>query len=894
LRRLPHGPILENPEVKTLNSNRWRQIEELYHAAQERGEAVLNGADPEIRSEVERLLAQDTESGDKLLDQRAADLITDLSATQTTAGSQLGPYRIEVLLGKGGMGRVFRAMDTRLGRPVALKIVNAEFISRFERESRAIAALNHPRICTLHDVGPNYLVMELLEGETLAARLKRGKVSTAEAIRIGAQIAEALAAAHDKGIVHRDLKPGNVMLTKSGVKVLDFGLAKCITDPAETAATAAVGTPAYMAPEQWEGKPADARTDIYALGLLLNEMLTGRRGGQPEGLPPALERVIARCLEADPEERWQSARDLKWELGASATTVAPPAARSSRRLLAAALGAILLLVAALAFVYLREQTPEPRTTRMSIVLPEKSRVLSLAMAPDGSALAMVLVHEGKQEIWIRPLDALQPVPLAGTENAAFPFWSPDSRFIGFFANDRLKKIGRSGGPVETLCYAQAVAGGSWSRSGDILLGGLFKVQKVSDRGGPVTDLPGNHGNWPVFLPDGEHYLVTRESVWLHSIKGPEERRLLPDLSNVQVIERWPGRQVGAVLFTRAGTLMALPFNMKRLEPAGEAFAVAPGVAATNVGWLVAASNDGVLAYVPGQERADLHRHYGEWQYVWRDRKGAYLGAFGEAGGSAAISPDGRRLAECGNSQVSVLDFATGVTTQLTFPPSWGQNPMWSPDGRYVAYNNLRGILQRPASGAGAEQLLVPSNTLAVPLSWSPDGQFLMYVQINPGTGPDLFAIPVHGDRKPFVVAQTPATDNQGQFSPDGRWVAYTSTESGQAEIYVIPFPPSPGGGKWMVSQGGGVMPRWRRDGKELFYISPDSEMMAVPIDSGPVFHSGNPQPLFQTDIIDTGIRTGPMSWDLAPDGKRFLIISPKTRYTAAITVALNWRAGQER
>src|SRR5581483_4212120 len=360
-------------------------------------------------------------------------LIAGLSAPQPAAGSRLGPYRIEGPLGKGGMGQVFRATDTRLGRPVALKIVNEEFAGRFEQESRAIAALNHPAICTLHDVGPNYLVMELLDGETLAARLKRGRLSTTEVIRIGAQIADALAAAHAQGIVHRDLKPANVMLTRSRVKVLDFGLAKSIADPVVTAASGAVGTPAYMAPEQWEGKPADARTDIYALGLVLSQMLTGRQGAPSSELPPALGRVIARCLEPDPEERWQSARDLKWELEASAITVAPPAASSSKLVLAGAAGMIALLLAALAFLYFREPASSQRTTRMSVLLPEKSRVLSLAMAPDGSALAMVLVHEGKQQIWIRALDSVEPTALAGTDNATVPFWSPDGRYIAFFA-----------------------------------------------------------------------------------------------------------------------------------------------------------------------------------------------------------------------------------------------------------------------------------------------------------------------------------------------------------------------------------------------------------------------------------------------------------------------------
>ena len=876
-----------------MGPQRLREIEELYHSARESGRAALAAADPEIRRAVERLLAQDSESGCKLLDQRAADLLTDGAPAELTAGAQLGPYRIDAPLGHGGMGTVFRATDTRLGRKVALKIANPEFIHRFEHESRAIAALNHPHICTLHDVGPDFLVMELVEGETLAARLKRGKLPAAEVIRFGSQIAEALAVAHAKGIVHCDLKPGNIMLTKSGVKVLDFGLAQSMAVLAVSSERDEAGTPAYMAPEQWDGNPADARTDIYALGLVLTEMVTGRRGARRDGLAPALERAIARCLDPDPEQRWQSARDLRWALESSADTILPPAPRLPKATLSGVVGITVLLLAAMAFLFVRGRPLPSHTTRASVLLPEKSRMLSLAVAPDGSAIAMVLVREGKQQIWIRALDAIDPIPLAGTDNAAGPFWSPDSRFLAFFADDRLKKIARSGGPAQVLCDAHAAVGGSWGRKGEILLGGLFRVQRVPDTGGPVTDLPGDQASWPVFLPDGEHYLATRDGISLRSIRGGEARRILPDGSNAQVLDRLPGRQVGAVIFARAGTLMALPFDMKRLEPAGEAFAIAPGIAATDSGVLAGTSDHGTLAYVSLQERPDSNSH-SLWQFVWRDRKGAYLGAFGDAGGVAMISPNGRQLAVDWNSEIVALDLATGVTTPLTFRPSWAQNPIWSPDGRYVAYNSTAGIFVRPANGAGSEELLVRSdNALVVPKSWAPDGQFLIYARVNPATGADLLAMPLHGDRTPLVLAQTPATEDQGQFSPDGRWVAYTSTESGQGEIYVIPFPPVPGGGKWMVSRGGGVMPRWRRNGKELFYISPDSRMMAVEVDGGgPVFHAGNPEPLFQTDIIDTGIRTGPFSWDLAPDGKRFLIISPKSEYTGSVTLALNWWAGQ--
>ena len=880
-----------------MSPQRLRQIEDLYHAARERGEAVLADADPQLRREVEKLLAQDSQGG-KLLDQRPSDLMAHLDQKQVAAGSLLGPYKIESPLGRGGMGRVFRATDTRLGRAVAIKIADEKFSDRFERESRAIAALNHPNICTLHDVGPDYLVMELVEGETLAARLKRGKLSISQTVRFGAQIAEALSAAHAKGIIHRDLKPANIMLTKSGVKVLDFGLAKSAVDPALTPARVAIGTPAYMAPEQFEGKEADARTDIYALGLLLAEMATGTRSGKLEGLPPALDRLVARCLESDPDERWQSARDLKWELESSAIAplAVPPRSRNTQ--LAVGVGFAAVLLAALVLFRFREQLPPPQAARMSVLLPEKSRPLSLAVSPDGREIAVVLVKDGKQQIWLRALDALQPVPLAGTEGAADPFWSPDSRTIAFFADAKLKKIDRSGGPVQTLCDALGVLGGTWNRNGDILLGGLSSIQRVSDAGGTVTDLPKQTGareTWPVFLPDGRHYLATiyadpgskQGGVWLSSMDGPEAHRILPDVSKAEVIERLPGSQAGVVLFTRAGTLMALPFDMKRLEPAGDSFPVAEDIAGITGSpeyyWLASASNPGVLAYVSG--------HGGKWQYIWHDRKGGYLGTAGEAGGVAMISPDGQRLAGDRGPDIWLLQFARGVATRLTFAPPGNNNPIWSPDGRFVAYHkDGLGIYRKPANGAGAEELLVPAQVLAVPKSWSPDGRFIIYAQINPGTGADLLAIPVAPDPKPFIIAQTAANEDQGQFSPDGHWVAYTSNESGLSEIYVIPFPPSPSGGKWLVSRGGGVQPRWRRNGKELFYVSPDWKMMAVEVNTQPVFQAGTPRPLFQTDMVDTGIRTGPMSWDLSPDGNRFLIITENPSEALSLTVALNWRA----
>jgi len=875
-----------------MNPQRWQQIEDLFHAARESGAGVLAEADPELRKEVERLLAHDSDEGSKLLDQQAAELIAIPTQTPISAGSRLGPYKIEGLLGEGGMGRIFRATDTRLGRSVAIKISNRRFSDRFELESRAIAALNHPHICTLYDVGPDYLVMELVDGETLAARLKRGKLAIEQVVCFGAQIAEALAAAHAKGIIHRDLKPANIMLTKSGVKVLDFGLAKSAGDPSLTAAGGMMGSPAYMAPEQFEGKPADARSDIYALGLVLREMAIGKRAEPSDTMPPTPDRVIKRCLEIDPDERWQSARDLKWELESCAIQPGATRPRSRSFVLAGALALVSLLVAGIAFLYFRESPPAQQAVRLSVRLPERSRPRYLAVSPDGRTIAVVLVKDGKQQLWVRALDALEPTALDGTDGASNPFWSPDSRSIAFFADSKLKKVAREGGPVQTLCDSLGAVGGTWNRSGDILIGALSGIQRVSAAGGALSETPADSIGrklYPSFLPDGRHYLSTvlrlptstESGVWLSSMDSPESQHLLPDESNAEFIEPPPGSHVGEVLFTRSGTFMALPFDLKSLKPAGNEFPIAQGIAAGETPyWRAAASSQGVLAYVSGQSERR--------QYVWRDRQGKKLGSVGDSGGVVMISPDGKLLTGDQGRDIWVVDLKQGTGRQLTFEGAF--NPIWSPEGRYVAYDKFGvGIFRKLANGVGQEEMLIAAKGLSVPKSWSPDGRFILYAQINPGTGADLLGIPVESNPKPFVVAQSPATEDQGQFSPDGHWVAYTSNESGQSEIYVVPFPRSASGGKWMVSRGGGVMPRWRRNGKELFYIAPDSMMMAVDVNPGPVFQSGAPHPLFQSDIEDNGIRTGPMSWDLSPDGNRFLIITDAPG-DASLTVALNWRA----
>ena len=879
-----------------MSTQRWRQIEELYHSACEHGPAVLEGADPDLRKEVEKLLSHNSGSGGKLLDQRATDLIFSLKQTSVSPGARLGPYKIETLLGQGGMGQVFRATDTRLSRRVAIKICKENFIDRFEQEARSIAVISHPNVCTLYDVGPNYLVMELVEGETLAARLKRGKLSVNDTIRFGAQIAEALAVAHAQGIIHRDLKPGNVMLTKSGVKVLDFGLAKSAADPNLTEAGGVMGTPAYIAPERFEGKEADARSDIYSLGLVLAEMATGKRSSALEDLPQGLDRVVRRCIEPDPDERWQSARDLKWELESIALALPASPSRSRNALLISVSTAAVLLLAALAFLYFRGQPAFPPVTLVNVLLPEKSLVRSLAVSPDGRFIAVVLVKDGKQLIWVRSLDSSEMTPLAGTDNAADPFWSPDNRFLAFFADSKLKKIERTGGPVQTLCDALGTVGGTWNGTGDILIGALDQVQRVSESGGALTKIPG-HANitelFPVFLPDGRHYLAMRGSgteagLWLDSMDGPLARRILPDFTRAQVVAAPSGSRIGAILFTRASTLMALPFDERKLEAVGEPFAVAQQIAVgTNANWLASSSSNGVLAYVSGE--------LSKRRYVWRDRAGKDLGTLGDSGGVVMISPDGKRLVgDPGATTIEIRDLGSGASRRLTMGTERGNNPVWSSDGRYVVYSSSGGLYRVATDGGTRPELLLRSKTPAFAKSWSPDGRYLIYAQVIPGVGADLFALPIgQPGAQPMALWQTPATSGQGEFSPDGRWVAITSNESGQSEIYVIPFPPA-ANEKWLVSTGGGVMPRWRRDGRELFYISPDWKMMAVDVDTQPTFRSGTPRALFDTQMVDTGIRNGPMSWDIAPDGKRFLIISDTSQQTASMNLILNWRPDPQR
>jgi len=921
-----------------MTPQRWRQIEDLYNLACERGDEVLEEADPELRRKVREMLAQ--KSGGKILDQAAFNLMMDSSQAPVTAGSRLGPYRIEALLGQGGMGDVFRATDTRLGREVAIKVSQERFTHRFEREARAIAALNHPNICTLHDVGPNYLVMELVEGDTLAARLKRGRLPMQQTIRYGAQIASALAAAHAKGIVHRDLKPGNVMVTKAGVKVLDFGLAKSAQDEPLTAASAVMGTPAYMAPEQREGKPCDARTDIYALGLLLAEMATGTRAhpGERPSLDSRLGKlahVVRGCLAEDPDNRLQSAQDVKLELDwirdADPEPAEPggasPAAQWRRTLPWSLFGATALGLAAFAWLQQTgvKSTVPVEPVRLQIALPRTPPLRltgALALSPNGRQLAFVASGaDGIPRIYLRAMDSLEMRPLPGTEAvSSLLFWKPDGRFIAFDSGGKLQKIAISGGPAETVCKLNLTGvGGSWNADGVIIFGQFGgPIMRVSAAGGvatPVTVLDAQHGDVahtePQFLPDGRHFIYTRDLYTALAISAgsldvkPEEqdsRRLVQEsLGGAYAPSSEPA--FGQMLFLRGKTLMAQPFDARHLKTSGDPVRVVeePLAQYWDTGAFSVSASGTLVYWSPGNAESRL---------TWFDAQGNVQGTVGTPGpyASVSLSPDGTQaLMSRFEADLTLsswmLDMSRGTSARYQLGASAeSESPVWAPDGRSIIFSSSRtgqmaDIYEKQVGRAADAEALVRSNEAKFPLSWSPDGRFLLYVSVGGENQDKLWVLPLQGDgRKPLPLLETEFDVPDGRFSPvDGRWVAYVSNESGRYEVYVRPFPPdavprgiSNGDGKWLISDHGGTSPMWRKDARELYYIDLDGKLMAVTISAGSAFKAGVPKFLFQAPPRASDGRT---TWAPAADGKRFLFLVSETREPAPLTVFLNWQDG---
>jgi serine/threonine protein kinase len=867
------------------------------------------------------------------------------------------------------MGEVYKARDTRLDRTVAVKVLparlseNPAFRERFEREAKTISQLSHPHICTLHDVGNHdgveYLVMEFLEGETLTDRIAKGPLPLETVLRYGIEISDALEKAHRQGIVHRDLKPGNVMITKSGIKLVDFGLAKLAGPPpgsvvsslsvlptqAEAGLTAQgtiLGTFQYMAPEQLEGGEADGRTDIFALGLLIYEMATGKKPfsgksqaslmgaimhSEPPSVssarpmtPPALDRVVKTCLAKDPDDRFQTAHDVRLQLqwieeGGSAVGLPAPVAarRKSREKLAWTLVPLAALAAAAAtLLVIRLRSEPPRIVRSSLLPPEKSSFAfefgPMALSPDGRRVAFVATSSGINMLWVQLLSGVSAQPLAGTDGASNPFWSPDSRFLGFFADRKLKKIEASGGPPQTLADASLGRGGSWNREGVILFvpNSREVVHRVSASGGeasPVTKLDAGASElshrWPVFLPDGRQFLYLAQTslgagekngIYRASLDGGERKLLFNANTNVAYSPS------GHLLFHRERTLLARPFDPRSLRFTGEAFPLAEDVQyfATFAQAVFSVSDQGLLAYQTGVSG-------GRTQLTWLDRAGRPAGTVGAPGHLATprISNDGRRVAvrildPQAVGDIWVYDLERNTRTRFTFDPSDDFGPLWSHDDSRVVFSAARkspgDIYQRDSAGTAKEEPLLSSNALKLALDWSPDGRVLLFQVNDPrkNTQMDLWTYSA-ADGKATPVLQSAFNEILGRFSPDGRWIAYVSNELGRDEVYVVPFPGP--GGKWQISTTGGRAPAWTRGGREIVYEAPGEEIMAVEVSTAPTFRAGIPRALFKTRLRPPPGR----QFDVTPDGERFLVnLRPAEEVSDPVTLVQNWAAERKR
>jgi serine/threonine protein kinase/Tol biopolymer transport system component len=886
------------------------------------------------------------------------------------AGSRLGPYELQAPIGAGGMGEVWRGKDTRLDRSVAIKILPVGFAQdeerrqRFEREAKTISSLNHPHICTLFDVGhegdAHFLVMELLEGESLADRLQKGPLPLDQVVKFGAQVGEALYAAHKQGIVHRDLKPGNVMLTKTGAKLLDFGLARsgagtgAFSDstalPTEakplTTAGTILGTFQYMAPEQLEGAEADARTDLFALGALLYEMATARRAFEGKSktsliaailstqpppissiqpvMPPALDHVVKKCLEKDPDDRWQSAHDVASELrwiGDAGSQAGVPATLSLRRrsrerlawLLAAGLGLLWLLTLVPATLHWRERAPESPPVRFTISPPDKTVFSAFdipAVSPDGRRIVFLTAPAtGRETLWMRSLDSLSAQQLPGTEGGFFPFWSPDARAVAFFADGALKKVEVAGGAVQTLCTTQGGGGGAWNQHGEILFAsGFGPIFRVSAGGGepkPATTLDKSREEtqhrWPSFLPDGRHFLYlargpqpAKNAVFVGSLDGSEVQQLVS--ADSPAVYAPPGY----LLYVREGTLMARPFDAGKRRFTGDPSPVAEQIAIVGAaaGRAVSVSGSGVLAYRTG---ANLT----QGQLAWFDRAGRRLGTLGEPADytNPALSRDGTRVAvgrrdpKTSTRDIWLFEVERGTASRLTFDPADDFNAVFSPDGTRILFTSdrkgPRDIYWKASTGVGEDEPVLESQSTKSADDWSPDGRFVVYNTAtlagaagSSGGTTDLWVAPLDGDRKPMPFLVRPFTDSQAQISPDGRWITYSSDESGTQEVYVMDFPKPTG--KWKVSTEGGAEPRWRRDGRELIYIAGRKLMAADIRTEGVAFHAGVPRVLFEPNLA-RGLG-GRNRYVVSPDGQRFLMIAQAEQAgPTPLTVVENWR-----
>jgi serine/threonine protein kinase len=877
------------------------------------------------------------------------------------------------------MGEVYKARDTRLDRPVAIKVLNAHGAerpdrrARFETEARAVSALSHPHICTLFDVGDYegraYLVMEYLEGETLDDRLTRGPLPAADVLRYGAEIADALDHAHRKRVIHRDVKPSNVMLTADGVKLLDFGLAKgpvlVAAAPTSTASLdqqkltaegTMIGTFQYMAPEQLEGRSVDGRTDIFALGSVLYEMSTGRRAFEGDSQasliaciltaqPPAissvraamdadsslaaLEHVVERCLAKNPDERWQTARDVKLELewidkGESSrrASVSTGWGLRSREVVAWSLALIAGVAAA---INLTTPSENARTEATQFIvsppagttIPVAQSRTRIAISPDGRRLAIVAFSEGRQQIWIRSLDSVAAEPLPGTEGGISPFWSPDNRFLGFFAPGEgvLKRVELTGGPARTICSAQVDGVPTWGRDGTILftqfLDGIYKVSAVDGTPIRVTRVDQSRRElnhyWPTFLPDGRHFLYmataleesgvrATPSVYIASLDSPEATLLTRAHSRMAYVDP------GYLLFVDNGALLAQRFDTTRRQLVGEPTQIADGIAYVRVvgNGSFTVSNNGVLAYQTAGEDA---------QVVWSDRRGniTETGWPRQNYGSLRFSPDGQRVAvdvvdpRTGAADIWIYDTARGAPIRFTSDPFDESGPVWSPDGGRILMRMDRGgpaslkigsaapNLYAKAISTGADELIASDRSALGGEDWSPDGRWIAYSRTTQQTGVDLWLKPLTNGATPQPFSTERFDEGGAAFSPDARWLAFVSTEAGPPEVYVAPVERP--GERTRISIGGGTTPRWRRDGRELFYASPDGRaIVRVPMQLGPTLKAGVPARLFTiTASAAARFARRNIVYDVAPDGQRFLINVPAEEPSSSrITVVLNW------
>ncbi len=878
-------------------------------------------------------------------------------------GKQLGHYKIISPAGAGGMGEVYKAIDTRLDREVAIKVLHAKVANsadikeRFEREAKVIAGLNHPNICTLFDIGSedgiDYLVMEYIEGETLSDRLTKGPLPNEELLTVAIQIADALDKAHKQGLVHRDLKPGNVMLTKEGAKLLDFGLAKFTPQAgfldalssAETRTTplttqgAIIGTLQYMSPEQLEGEEADARSDIFAFGATLYQMATGQNAfegksrasliasvlkEQPRDIseittktPLALEKVIKQCLSKDPDQRWQSAGDLKRSLtliseGGSISTESRAVKSASPSTLPWVLVAT-LAVAAIVFATLwRSNGGAPAgEIRSRFLEPIGAEFVSWAggdavLSPNGLALAFLAsataAREDESMIWVRALNSLEAQPLRGTEGATFPFWSPDSKSIGFFSGGKLRKILATGGPALTLCDAPQSRGGSWNSDDVILFSPKSDgpIHRVGAGGGEPqvalsldTAFSDYTHRWVKFLPDGDHFLYfartegeaggEQDAICVASLSGGDRKRLINARSNAEFCD-------GHIIFVRDNVLMAQPFDVSSTENSGDVFSVAENVTYAP-DW-----SRGVFSAIEGGKilyRAGLLTR--ETQLRILDGSGKTLDTIGSAAQSrfARISPDGRKvvfsLTEPGapNADIWMYHLEQGTRTRLTFEETSEYSPVWSPTGDRVAYISSKGVFRiflRDIGGSGEATLLLSDTAAITPVDWSEDGKYLIYERLSPITGSDVYAKKVDDDSDPVALLNSEDWELDPALSPDGRWLAY-SANSNSLEVFVTNFP-SPDG-KWQISLNGGGKPRWSADGGKLFYVDSRDNVVSVDVDgSGKSFRVGKATQLFRLRAERTG-----SSYDVFNDGKRFLVNARLgDNYVPSMVLIQNWNA----